>query len=636
LGRSATQVVDRPFFVPLTTTMLHLDWKSLFLLLLPLVMISCSPGEELTDRPDRAPDWVSDAVFYQIFPERFRNGDPGNDPIRESLDFLEFVPSSWHVSEWTKDWYAMDAWEEEKSADVFTSMFDRRFGGDIQGVIDSLPYLKDLGIDAIWLNPVFAARSLHKYDGSSFHHIDPHFGPDPEGDKALMLTETEDPASWKWTAADQLFLDLVQEAHDLGIRIVLDGVWNHSGRGFFAFQDVRSRQQESPFAHWYKISSFDNPGTAQDEFDYEGWSGFEALPEFAHNGDGSSLQDEVAAYIMAASSRWMDPDGDGSPEDGIDGWRLDVAQEVPLGFWKAWHEHVRKINPQVYTVAEIWEPASDFIAEAGFSAAMNYYAFSMPVKGYFIDGLRDAHWFAEVMQRRLAAWGSSPAEAQLNLIDSHDTPRLASMVANRVSGYQGDGNENDYDSGVLGPRSSLDYDIGPPDEVDQALMRLTILFQFTFTGAPIIYYGSEAGMWGADDPDNRKPMLWPDKVYDPQLMGPFGSVEEHTVGFDEAWHSFYVDLTRLHHRSKAMSRGEIRWLDHDWHDMVLAFTKRHGADSLTVIINRSPDTPRVPGRVFDDSEIIFSTEMTGGVAPHLAGEDWILPPWSGFVLISRE
>src|SRR5690606_33413491 len=152
---------------------------------------------------DRVPDWAKDAVFYQIFPERFRNGDPTNDPTRASLETpIDRVPESWALTPWTSDWSDRADWEKARGGDFYEDGdFDRRYGGDLQGVLDKLDYLRDLGINTIYFNPVFYARSLHKYDGNTFHHIDPHFGPDPAGDFALMDTETSDPSTWQWTAA---------------------------------------------------------------------------------------------------------------------------------------------------------------------------------------------------------------------------------------------------------------------------------------------------------------------------------------------------------------------------------------------------------------------------------------------------
>ena len=141
------------------------------------------------------PSWVADAVFYQVFPERFRNGDPDNDPDRASLGPYSKAPKSWQLGAWGADWYRRASWEREMGKSFYDGVFDRRYGGDLQGILDSLNYLCDLGITAIYLNPVSFAPSLHKYDASALHHVDPHFGPDPKGDLARLAGETEDPAS---------------------------------------------------------------------------------------------------------------------------------------------------------------------------------------------------------------------------------------------------------------------------------------------------------------------------------------------------------------------------------------------------------------------------------------------------------
>ncbi|MEM8864876.1 MAG: alpha-amylase family glycosyl hydrolase, partial [Planctomycetota bacterium] len=329
---------------------------------------------------ESAPEWAASAIFYQIFPERFRNGDPTNDPTRESLEFPDLVSPNWAITPWGKDWYARADWEKEGGDNFFDNgVFDRRYGGDLQGVIDKLDYLQELGINALYLNPVFYARSMHKYDGNTYHHIDPYFGPDPEGDFEKMASETSDPETWQWTAADRLFLDLIKQAHSRGIRVIIDGVFNHTGRDFFAFQNLVEKQEDSPYRDWYIVQSFDNPDTPQNEFKYKGWWGVQTLPEFADNDAGDDLHPGPKEYIFDATAKWMDPDGDGDPSDGIDGWRLDVAAEVPNGFWSDWNAHCRELNPECYTVAEHWDDAAKFLAEGGFSATMNYHGFAFPM-----------------------------------------------------------------------------------------------------------------------------------------------------------------------------------------------------------------------------------------------------------------
>ena len=156
------------------------------------------------------PKWALNTVWYQIFPERFNNGDKSNDPTRNSLVNPNAVPNSWEVNNWESAWNTREDWEHEMSPYFHDTLLDRRYGGDLQGIIDRLDYLSDLGINGIYFNPLFYAPSLHKYDASSFHHIDPHFGPDPEGDKQLIETESTNPLSWKWTSADKLFLKLLR------------------------------------------------------------------------------------------------------------------------------------------------------------------------------------------------------------------------------------------------------------------------------------------------------------------------------------------------------------------------------------------------------------------------------------------
>ncbi|MFO8099538.1 MAG: alpha-amylase family glycosyl hydrolase, partial [Salinibacter sp.] len=362
---------------------------------LVVLLSACQSAPDPPGPSDRVPDWASDAVVYQIFPERFANGDTTNDPTRQSLTDPGDVPSSWAVSDWTRDWYDQADWEREMGG-FYESVYDRRYGGDLQGVIDRLPYLDSLGVNTLYFNPVFWSPSLHKYDGRSFHHIDPHFGPDPAGDKDLIAEEDPtDPSTWHVTAADSLFFALLEKAHARDLRVIIDGVFNHTGRQFFAFRDLAERQADSRYADWYEVHSFDDPETPDtSEFDYAGWWGLDSMPEFAVSPDSTTLAEGPRQYIFDATRRWMDPNGDGDPSDGVDGWRLDVAEEVPTGFWADWHAHVRSINPEAYTVAEVWEEASGFLRESGFSATMNYHGFAYPVKGFLIDNAIDPSTFA--------------------------------------------------------------------------------------------------------------------------------------------------------------------------------------------------------------------------------------------------
>jgi cyclomaltodextrinase / maltogenic alpha-amylase / neopullulanase len=572
-----------------------------FLLAL-LVLAACAPPSGLAtaqdqehapfSAEDRVPAWAQDAVWYQLFPERFRNGDLSNDPTRESLEFpVEGrVPETWAITPWTSDWYARADWEREKGPDFYEhGVFDRRFGGDLQGVLDGMDHLAELGITAIYFNPVFFARSLHKYDGNSFHHVDPHFGPDPAGDFALMARETADPETWNWTAADRLFLDVLDAAHDRGIRVVIDGVFNHTGRDFFAFADLMERQRESPYRDWYVVEEFADPNVPGSEFRYAGWWGVHTLPEFAEVGD--DLHPGPKQYVMDATRRWMAPEVDGQRRRGIDGWRLDVANEVPVGFWRDWHGLVRELNPEAYTVAEIWDGDEDFLARAGFSATMNYHAFAYPVKGYLIDHTLPASEFARMLDERRADYPEAVAYALQNLIDSHDTDRVASMIVNaRTAGSYDQAHRFDYDNRVS-PRWHPEYDVRAPNAREREVQRLVTLFKMTYVGAPMIYYGNEAGMWGADDPDDRKPMVWPHLTYDVETHHPLPG---HTrpadpVAFDHDLFRYYREAVALRRGSDALRRGSYQLLAGDDERSVFAFARQHGAETVVVVINRSEE-----------------------------------------------
>ncbi len=326
-----------------------------------------------SNRPDWTPQWAKQAVWYQILPERFRNGNPSANP---SLTHIAGAPphdqtSPWQIHPWTSDWYELQPYEKANGQDIWFNLLRRRYGGDLQGIIDKLDYLQDLGITAIYLNPVFESPSHHKYDGALYHHIDRTLGPDPEGDKTLIAQEESgDPSTWKWTAADNLALQLIKAVHERGMRIIFDGVFNHVSINSPFFKDVVKKQQASRYKDWFSVNSWDDP-RAGTEFSYNGWWAVAELPEWRQDENG--IVNGPKQYIFNMTTRWMSPHG--NSEEGIDGWRLDVAYCVKHPFWKDWRTHVKSINPEAYLTAEVIDTIDvlkPYLQGDEFDAVMNY------------------------------------------------------------------------------------------------------------------------------------------------------------------------------------------------------------------------------------------------------------------------
>lgn len=513
-----------------------------------------------------APQWARGAVFYQIFPERFRNGAPYNDP-----SFDKSTPTG-KAHTWTSNWYALTAEEKAHSENFYDNIFRRRYGGDLQGVLDKLDYLADLGIEVIYFNPLFEAPSLHKYDASLLHHIDVNFGPDPAGDLEIISKENpSDPRTWQWTSADKLFLKLIREAHQRGIRIVIDGVFNHTGRSFWAFQDILKHKEASRYQHWYEIISWDDSAKGT-KFDYTGWHGSKSLPIFARD-SLFGLHPEVCDYIFAVTKRWMQPDG--KVENGIDGWRLDAADDVPHQFWKRWSQYAKSLNPNAYLVGEIWKNAREWLQGDEFDAVTNYQFAILAFQFFIKRSIPNSREFLKKLEALLSAYPSEANYGLLNLLDSHDTDRLASMIVNP---------NRDYDRDAS-PRYNPKYDTRPPTQQERALQKAIIAFQMTYLGSPLIYYGTEAGMWGADDPDNRKPMLWPDLRYENETPL-FRSNISYPVQFDQSLYDFYKTLISIRKQSPAIRYGTFRpiYLSAN----LVCYERQFENDLAVVVINPLP------------------------------------------------
>jgi cyclomaltodextrinase len=347
-----------------------------------------------------APQWVADAVFYEIFPDRFANGDPGNDPVGT-------LP-----------------WGTPPTRDNF-------LGGDLQGIMDHLDYLEELGINAVYLTPIFKAQTNHKYDASDYFAIDPAFG------------------------TTELLRSLVKTAHRRDIRIILDGVFNHCGSSFWAFEDVKARGPLSPYTDWFYISSFP---MSQDPPNYQTCGATGYLPKL-------NLENPAAKnHILRAATYWIE-------ECDIDGWRLDVPWKVSYDFWREFRERVKGAKSDSYLVSEAWREPRPWSQGEMSDGIMNYPLRDIMLAYTAKHGI-DAEDFE--YETRVLREGIGPAAIyQMNLLGSHDTPRLLTL-------FNGD--------------------------VERTILAYTLIF--TFVGAPMIYYGDEIGMTGGPDPDCRKCMVW--------------------------------------------------------------------------------------------------------------------------------
>jgi len=455
--------------------------------------------------PARVPEWAKGIVWYQVFPERFRNANTRNDPHRWDRTVLawdhpfgeatyEEIEMHWNrrIAEPTRFRGDPDRWWGAAGQ----SVYERRFGGDLQGVVGQLDHIAALGATGLYLCPVFDAASLHKYEASDHRHIDPTLG--HPGTPTPVDRSGEDPVdetTWGWEPADTYLVDvLLPQARARGLRVILDGVWNHVGREHFAFQDVLELGARSRYADWFK-AEFDADGNL---LRYDAWDRTNgALPEFRQTSEGD-LAPGPKAHVMAVTRRWMDPNGDGDPSDGIDGWRLDVAPEIGRAFWREWRAHVRSINPDALLVGEIWSDAERWFNGVAFDAQMNY-----PLTYAIADWLaigRETTDAGACVERIRAATNHAPEheQAQMNLIASHDTERGVSLMMNGVA--------RSFDQGAEPGREA--YDRAQPDADAKRRLLAAYALLVALPGSPMIYNGDELALPGGDDPDNRRPIHW--------------------------------------------------------------------------------------------------------------------------------
>jgi len=493
-----------------------------------------------------APDWVQDAVFYQIFPDRFAKSE------RNPAGNLPFEP-----------------WDSPPTPHGFK-------GGDLYGVAEKLDYLKDLGITALYLNPIFASASNHRYHAFDYYSVDPLLG------------------------GNEAFRFLLDEAHRKNIRIVLDGVFNHASRGFWQFHHVLECGDGSPYRDWFhfdperltgkkhwgaypgpsELRALQHGENSLTAIGYGAWWNLPALPKFNTNSPGAR------EFLLQVAEHWI--------KFGIDGWRLDVATEIDDdSFWQEFRDRIRAINPEAYIVAEIWHEAQRWLKGDQFDAQMNYEV-TKPAIAFFSNGNLDlkvlhqqsnyhgihhsidAHEFANRIDHNLGLYKSDITYAQLNLLDSHDTPRYLSCVGG-----------------------------------DKASLKLAWLFMFTYPGAPCIYYGDEIGIDGQHDPDCRKSFPWDESNWDKDLLG------------------YVKKAVTLRSKNTALRRGDFKRL---WSaDGVYAFSRSLEGETFVVALNVSDSSQaiHVTHEAGHHPIVVFGKASDMSVDGRLK---FTVPPRSGVVL----
>ncbi|SDF94449.1 Glycosidase [Fontibacillus panacisegetis] len=431
------------------------------------------------------PDWAKNAIFYQIFPERFANGDKSNDPE------------------------GIHEWGDKPEYRNF-------FGGDLQGVIDHLDYLADLGITVIYFNPIFEAPANHKYDTQDYMKIDPHFG------------------------TKETLKELVRSCHERGIRVILDGVFNHSGATWPQFQDVVKKGPDSAYYNWFHIQEW--PLQVVDGIPtYKTFAFEKTMPKL------NTSNPEVRDYFLQVGRYWIE-------ETDMDGWRLDVANETDHTFWREFSKAVKEVKPDAYILGEVWHDGMKFLQGDQFHGVMNY-PVSNAILDFFVFQHEDAHSFVSKLGRYLARYPQQVNEASFNHLDTHDTVRLLTLCEN-----------------------------------DKAKMKLAVAFQFTFIGAPSIYYGDEIGLDGQFDPDNRKCMIWEKQNQDLDLL------------------TFYKKCIKLRKDHPALISGAFRVQSAEKGSSLLVYERQEGEDHLIVAMNASSSsslvTVSLPDGVWKEADMV--------------------------------
>lgn len=501
------------------------------------------------------PKWARGAVFYQIFVDRFCNGDPTNDV--EDNEYSYIGEGTRKITDWFK----------------YPDNMDVRsfYGGDLQGVMDKLDYLKELGVDVIYLNPIFVSPSNHKYDIQDYDYVDPHFGKIvkdggeclPEGCKvnkeaSKYIMRVTDKANLE--ASNELFAQLVEEIHKRGMRVILDGVFNHCG-SFNKWLDrecIYENQEgyekgayvdyQSPYRSFFK---FQDPWQWPYNGTYNGWWGHDTLPKLNYE-----ESEKLYEYIMCIGEKWV------SPPYNADGWRLDVAadlgytEEFNHRFWRDFRTRVKKANPEALILAEHYGDPKAWLLGDQWDTVMNYDAFMEPIT-WFLTGvekhsdefrgdlLGNPDAFTGALRHHMSRFNQNSLEIAMNELSNHDHSRFLTRTNRRVGRIH-----------TMGPEAA-------GENINKGVFREAVVFQMTWPGAPTIYYGDEAGLCGWTDPDNRRGYPW-------------GREDQDLI-------QFHRDIIKVHKGSEALMKGSVMFLHGEY--KVVSYGRFLPGEAVVVILN---------------------------------------------------
>ncbi len=513
----------------------------------------------------KTPDWAKGAVFYQIYIDRFFNGDESNDVLSD--EYFYIGDASVKVDDWNK-----------YPAQMGVREF---YGGDLRGVLRKMDYLQELGVDAIYFNPLFVSPSNHKYDSQDYDYIDPHVGviikdegeligrdehgnllydpSAPNKDATRYITRVTDKSNLE--ATNSLFIKVVEEAHRRGIKVILDGVFNHCG----SFNKWLDRERIYENADGYAKGAYVDKNSPYNKFfkfrtdawpynySYDGWWGHDTLPKLNYE-----ESPELVNYIMNVARKWV------SPPFNADGWRLDVAadlgqsEEFNHEFWREFRRNVKEANPDAIILAEHYGDPKEWLRGDQWDTVMNYDAFMEPLTWfltgmekhsdeYHEDMLGNADAFFGAMGHFMSRFNTQSLFVAMNELSNHDHSRFLTRTNHRVGRTH-----------TVGPEAAN-------EGVDKGVLMLAVMVQMTWPGAPTIYYGDEAGVCGWTDPDNRRTYPW-------------GKEDIDLI-------NYHKQMINIHKRHQVFKTGSILFLKKDYN--IICYGRFDRKEKIVVVINNN-------------------------------------------------